>query len=138
VTTFDNTALDELAYNFDSWLEHRPELKKGRQVIPEPSGDSVTDFLRGWAEVTNRALNGVDYRKAPEDREESKEERDERVSENLAREGAALNDLRTERMVLVAQLCQDTPDFETLQALPHRVFGAFTGYLRGKLQDPEQ
>jgi hypothetical protein len=135
--TFDAASVSELAYNFDKWLDHRPELKRGRQVIPEPSSDAVTEFLRGWVESFDRALNHVERAQPPKDREETREERDDRVSRNMAAEQAAAQELRAERVTLIATLCSKSPDAETLEALPHRVFTAFSAYLQSKLADPE-
>lgn len=129
---FDASSVPELAYNFDKWLgtksEHQgPDI--GKVIIPEPSVTAVSDFLNGWITVLNSAAGHFTPEKAPEDHEEKADERDERISRNLAAETIAANKLRGEKVTLIAALCQATPSEETLLKLPHRVSSAFEGYL---------
>ena len=132
-TGFGDDAVKELSYNFDKWL---PEGERtGRHVIPEPSTDQISDFWTAYFKTLDgiRRERGEEAPKNPDgtDAEETPDERDDRIARNIALGQQAAMKANEERKVILAELCSNTPDRETLDKLPHRVIRAFEAYIVG-------
>ena len=137
-TTFGEEELPEFAYNFDRWLE----VKRGKVIIPEPTTTQVTTFFGEWFQAS--AKSTFTGEQAPEDlvdddgnsREETEDERNDRIARNYAGAARVTLTLREKRYDLLAEVCSNEPSRETIAQLPHRVYAAFEAYVMGKL-NPE-
>ena len=143
----DFEGVEEMAYNFDKWLPRAIEgyAPQGRIVIPEPSTEAITTFMRDYTLLVSHDLDETAERRkkfappAAEDGsliEETSEERHLRLSAMLTSLYDAATASLTERAELLSAACSGTPSTEEILALPARVRMAFEAYVIGKF-DPE-
>jgi len=121
-----------IKFNFDTWLG----TKSGDIVVPEPSTEQVVRFWSEWQASLSRARAATaemerELPKPPEN--ETADQRDERIMAEEAAGQLITAKFMDERRALLAAVCSDVPNVDTLVSLPFRVQRAFEGYVAAKL-----
>jgi hypothetical protein len=126
--TFDSaTAVPGLAYDFTAH-------GGSKGIIPEPSDVDLKEFGKALAEMASEVLDDEEGEESGENGEEKpKPSRVERIRDAIA----MTEELNEKGLAAIVAVCHGTPPREEITALPGRIQRAFSGWLVGKLLDPQ-
>jgi hypothetical protein len=113
-----------LNYNFEPY--------GGSGVIPEPSSVQIASFKRAIGAMIEEAV--------PDEKDEAPKEKGitphavKRLAEMLSRDSS---EQEQKLLHVLAEMCSDSPSFDTLDALPYRAQQSFFGWISGTFLFPE-
>jgi hypothetical protein len=114
MSAFNAASVSTLDYDFTTSVGANGLPLEGKGVVPEPSSDQLLEFVEGMQAVGERDQAIV----AAGGKIDSK---------------ASLQELK----VLTANFCNGSPTLEQIEALPVRLFQAFSQWLQGEFAGPK-
>lgn len=134
---FNADDIEKLDYDFSGFYDGGPS-----GIVPEPSTEAISAYQLAMSNLMAETLRRIKAA-VGSDVEEKKDgpvtvptldEEDDTgpQAEQHAEVERINNDSWTQRKYLLAELCQQTPSFDEINKLGHRVFEKFEDYVLGK------